>query len=250
MTAQHDPITEIDRASHLIDDVQKRTGGVASRKQLAGIQRRTSRLLYATVAICLLFSIVAISATAFMVPRLARTEANTAVNTAAIESAIQVREQLRSTGVAEQDLPPVPEPRPPEEGVDIDSIVDSVAAIVLNEIRTDPRYRGPAGNTGDPGQPCDPAVWPACIGPEGASGDPGDDGEQGPKGEQGDPCLPENPACRGPAGDDAPRITDAGPVLNDQDVCVFRTTLEDGTIFDKPTREENCPMPDLFPDEN
>jgi hypothetical protein len=250
-----DPLTELDRATSLIDDVEKRTGGVASRRQLINAQRRTSRLLYAAVAICLLISLITAVTVAMMLPRLVRTETGLAVNSAAIESAIQAREELRQAGVAEQDLPPIPTPEPAEDGVDVESIVDTVTSIVLAEIRNDPRYRGPAGA---PGDPCDPAIDARCIGPEGRSGEPGTPGGEGPRGEPGAPCLPSNEACRGPAGtdgqdgEDAPRITGAGPARNAEGVCVFRTTLEDGTTFDAPTREENCPEPPIidpaFPD--
>lgn len=239
MTTEHNPLVELERASQLIDTVEKRTGGVASKKQLLFMQRRASRLMYAAIAVCLLISVVTATAVALMMPRLVRTETGIAMNTAAIESAIATREELRRAGVAEQDLPPIPEPRPAEQGVDVDAIVDTVTAIVLAEVRNDPRYRGPAG------EPCDPATNPACIGPEGAQGDPGEPGDDGAQGEPGEPCSPEIEACRGPAGEDAPRIVNAGPVRNDELVCVFRTTLEDGTIFDSPTRDENClPLPD------
>lgn len=248
MTAQHDPISQLDRASELIDQVEQRTGGVASKKQLISVQRRTSRLLYAAVAICLLISLATAVVVAIMIPRLVRTETGLAVNSAAIQSAIDTREELRRSGVAEQDLPPIPETQPTDQGVDIGAIVDTITAQVLAEIRNDPRYRGPNGL---PGEPCDPVINPAC---KGVPGDPGDNGSDGAKGDKGDPCLPETEGCRGPAGNDAPRITDAGPTRNDSGVCVFRTTLEDGTIFDKPTREENCPvipesLDPAFPDE-
>lgn len=254
MTARHDPISQLDRASDLIDQVEQRTGGVASKKQLIRVQKQTSRGLYIAVAICLLISLATALTVAVMIPRLVRTETGIAVNSAAIESAIATRDELRKAGVAEQDLPPIPQTQPDDRGVDVGAIVDTITAQVLAEVRNDPRYRGPAGQ---PGTPCDPAIDERCIGPEGRSGDPGDDGDEGPRGEPGEPCPATNEACRGPAGsdgEDAPRITGAGPARNAEGTCVFRTTLEDGTTFDAPTREENCPAvvipPDpVFPDE-
>lgn len=68
-------------------------------------------------------------------------------------------------------LPQIPLP-PKGESVDMETIAAATAALVLEDIRSNPRFRGPQGVPGTPGQP-------------GQGGRPGNDGEDGTDGASG-----------------------------------------------------------------
>jgi hypothetical protein len=100
-------------------------------------------------------------------------------------------------------LPPINVPPP---AVNTDAVIDSVTTAVIAKITSDPRFRGPAGQSimGPQGQ----------QGPMGPQGIPGERGERGERGLPGLPGLPGErglpgekgePGERGPEGPQGPQ---------------------------------------------
>jgi hypothetical protein len=194
-----------------------------------------------TICIVMLIALAALGAVFWTFPKIAYAQAQTALNSQAIEALQQAREDLIASGVPEKDIPPALNiPANPAE-VDVDSIIKAAAASVLAQIRNDPAYRGQDGVMGLPGAPCDPNVNPACVGPKGDDSDvPGPAGADstvpGPK---GDACLSSNPECVGPAGKDAPTPQSASFVTTENG-CMYRTVYSDGSSVDAAVSPSMC----------
>lgn len=153
---------------------------------LKAVSNKADRGVTVAVAAGILLGIVAILISLFTAYQQGKTAAATVINSSSIQALERARDELRASGVPEQDLPEI---LPPEPGapVDIDALVNATTATILAKIRNDPAFRGAAGLPGDPGAPCDPAVNPLCTGPKGDKGDQGISGNQGDDGPMGPP---------------------------------------------------------------
>lgn len=149
----------------------------------------------------------------------ARDQGAKAANLELLQGAVTSLEQANEAR-KQQGLPPVQAPPPAAPGVNTSAVIDAVTTAVIAQIGSDPRFRGPAGESimgpkgpaGDAGVagpmgPMGPAgpLGPAGDrGPQGDSGPPGRDGTNGQTGSQG-PQGPEGPqGDRGQQGDAGP----------------------------------------------
>jgi len=149
-------------------------------------------------AVVILSLLIALASTAWNginTIKIAGNEANNAINEQAIHDLREANKLREKAG-----LPPIPLP-PPGEQVDVSAVASAAAAMVLDQMRHDPRFKGPQGLRGEP---CVPEV-PGCTGKPGAAGTDGSrgqDGDPGVQGPKGDPCSPMvDPTCQGPKGD-------------------------------------------------
>lgn len=180
---------QIDRAESLIDEVQQRTGGVASRKQLQSASRRNARSQRMTIAIVALISVISLLGCVMLTIRQARLESSNTLREASIRVLEQANIDRQAAGLPPIPVPSTNDPAPTPE-IDLRALSDAAAAVVLREIRNDPVFRGPNGL---PGLPCDPATNDLCRGPKGEDSD-----VQGPSGppptcedEPGESCVGE-----------------------------------------------------------
>lgn len=168
------------------------------------IERRTDRKMKVAVAICLIVTCLAIAWSGVNTASIASTRAQQVVNEQAISDLREANSLREKAG-----LEPIPLPEPGQP-VDMSAVASAAAAIVLDDIKNDDRFRGPQGR---PGEPCVPQV-PGCTGPQGPSGQDGSQGQQGPmgpegpKGEKGD--KGDSGGQAGPPGPEGPR-GDVGP---------------------------------------
>ena len=210
---QPDTLTEVEV---LMADTAQRARELPSREDLRIVERRSDRKQQVTVAIALVLALCGIGLSLATAYRQGQTAAATVINASSIQALEQAREELRASGVPEQDLPPLATPLP-GASVDIDALIDATTATILARIRTDPQFRGQAGLPGPPGPPCDPTFNPACTGPQ------GDPGVQGLPGEMGTP---------GPIGPQAPPVSSFTFTTGDvQQTC----TRDAGSPDDAPT---------------
>lgn len=188
---------QIDVAEKLVDQVQQRTGGVASQKQLLNIRRSNAAAQRVTIAVVALISVIALVGCALLAVRIAQLESANTLREASVRVLEQANVDRQSVG-----LPPIPipakdsdEPLPDAPEVDLRALSDAAAAVVLREIRNDPTFRGEAGL---PGAPCDPNTNTLCVGPKGEDSD-----VQGPSGPP--PACEDEPgeSCMGAKGEDA-----------------------------------------------
>lgn len=166
-------------------------------------ERKSSRGLRAAVAITILGLLINFLWSGWNSQDIAANEARVALSEQGLNSLRSANEELRRQG-----LPEIPEPEPGEP-FDADALAAAAAAILKEDIRDDPTFRGPKG---EPGDPCDsnqvgcqgPPGGPGMPGEGGDTGPPGKDGQEGPQGQEGPmgpPCSPDLEACRGPQGE-------------------------------------------------
>lgn len=193
----------LEEAEHLITEMETDDGKqVASKKDLRLLRNKTDRARTVTIAVVALIAIGALILGYFNSGSLAATRAETAINTGSAKALTQAIDELRASGVPENQLPVAPV-IDPAEPVDVDGLINATVATVLAKIRTDPAYRGATGLAGANGAD---GMSPECLtdisrcvgatgpqGIQGVQGIPGVQGPIGPQGAQGDP---------GPAGAD------------------------------------------------
>lgn len=194
-------ISSLHRAANIlsttmVDQVQC----LPTRGDLDRVSRRSDRNRRVTIAIVALIAITALIVGYFNSRDLDEVSTATAINTGSIETLNQARNELRASGVPENELPPAITVLPGAP-VDVDALVAATQATILATIRTDPQFRGAAGVSG---VSCEPSVNPACIG---RAGD--DSIVPGPAGLSCDPQV--NSLCRGPKGDDGLASIIPGP---------------------------------------
>lgn len=165
--------------------------------------KRRNRLIAGAIALAIIGSYLF---TYFV----ARAEGAKAANLELLESAVSSLQQANDER-AKQGLPPVQVPAPAPAQLDRNAVIDAVTSAVIAQIGSDPRFKGPAGESimgpkgpqGDQGPqglpgvagPTGPAGRDGERGPQGDTGPEGPQGQQGPKGDTGD---------RGPQGDTGP----------------------------------------------
>lgn len=239
--AQHRPNESYQPLDDALVQLEESAQQVPTRGDLARVENKSDRNRGIAIAVAILIGLASLGYNFFNTTQIAETAAESQLNRESIETLRLVREQLRESGVPEAELPP-----PVEEntggGVDLNAIVQATAAIVLADIRTDPRYRGPIGPDG---LPCDPERDLRCIGPEGPEGAPGEPGSDSPcvdnvalcQGPMGDP------GSAGPAGADAPRPVRAffeRPANGSRTSCDYVTEYSDGTLIRAATNTVLC----------
>lgn len=214
------------------------------------VDRRRRRSQTVTIAIVALIAIIGVVWGYLN----SQTIAATQLNAASVQALDDVRTQLRAQGVPESQLPPpVTVVSGPE--VDVNAIVQASSALVLAQIRNDPKFKG---QPGIPGQPCQPTT-PACVGPAGTNGEPGKDGAQGDAGTPGSSpaCLSTPDACQGAqgakgdqgdkgdqgvAGPPGPTPTGAAFVGDGVNDCALEITYSDGTRIRADAPLTNCAL--------
>lgn len=215
---------------------------VPTRSELNRVEHKSDRNRTIAIALAILIGLASLAYNVFNTSQIAETAAESQLNSESIEALRLVRDQLRESGVPESELPPEIPPTDVDGGVDLSAIVQATAAIVLADVRSDPRYRGPQGPDG---LPCDPVFDERCIGPEGAEGEPGEPGADSP-------CVADIEACRGPQGPAGPVYSPAIAVFtrlnpDDQDTCVYRLTFTGpglpDIVLEAPVPGEFCPDP-------
>lgn len=238
------PVEEIEAlAAENVEQVRQ----LPSRGDLARVDRRRQRGNWVTIGVVALIAVGALVFGYFNSREIADQGSINALNSAAITALEQTRDKLRSEGVPEADLPTTPAPvlaGPGQPVVDINSIVQTVMALVLSEIRGDPAFKGPSGLNGTNGTSC-LATDPACVGAKGdqgdkgVAGDPGLKGDQGDKGDKGDTVQGEP----GTPGKDAPTPMSAEFVADGNGGCNYVTTYSDGNKTIAPADPAVCPIP-------
>lgn len=233
----------VQQVEQLTDDMVQRAESLPSSDRVDRVERGSKRRQTITLAIVALIAIAALIWGGINSANTARVETANQLNTASITALNDARDRAIAAGVPEKDLPAaVPQPTP-GANVDINAIVQAVSALVLTEVRTDPRYRGPQGGVGPDGKPCDPVDNVACIGPQGEQGQEGASGEPGTNGSEGPPGDPGAP------GKDAPTpisaaFVDIDPaadtMMNDGIDCKYETSYSDGSKTSASTPDGNC----------
>ena len=271
--AQHsderEELTAIDQVEEILHDTVEEARNTPTRNELKLVSRKSDRNRNVGIALFMIISVVTLILSSWNTQRIAETSTTTAINSSSIRALQEARDTLRASGVPENELPPPVVQSDPSQPIDVNAIVQASAALVLAEIRTDPRYRGIAGAEGLPGDPCDPATDPGCQGPPGRDSDvpgpsglPGDVGEQGPPGERGEqgergdpgeqgPIGPQGPAGEqgpqgesGPAGEDGRSITSGPRPEWDGNSCVWIIEYDDDTTEEYPASDFACPEGD------
>lgn len=171
------------------------------------VERDSSRGFRAAIAIMVLGVLVSYLWNGWNAYKIADTRAEQVVNEKAIEDLREVN-RLRE----QQGLPQIPLPERGQQA-DVGAIAEAAAALALDQMRNDPRFKGDTGPQGPRGDSCD-SQQVGCQGPAGKDGErgaqgqdgaPGVDGEKGEPGEPGAPCDPDlNPSCVGPMGPRGP----------------------------------------------
>lgn len=227
----------LEQARIVLSEMSDEMGNLPTRTEVERTNRRSDRNRNIAVALSMIIAIGAAIAVAVFVPRLVKVETTTALNTSSIEAYQEAIQQLRASGVPESQLPPpLPAAAANGEEVDVNSVVQAAAAIVLARVRTDPAYRGEPGGVGAAGAvgpPCDP-VNPACRGPEGAVGTNGTNGIDGKDGTNGTNGL------NGADGKDAPTPTSQAFVSDGNLNCYLQTNWSDGTNTRAATNSMLC----------
>lgn len=229
---------QIDAAENLVNEVQQRTGGVASKKQLMNVRRSNAAAQRVTIAIVAMISVIALIACGFLAVKIAQLESANTLREASVRVLEQANVDRQSIG-----LPPIPIPTTNDNEslssasaeVDLRALSDAAAAVVLREIKNDPTFRG---MNGPPGAPCDPNTNPLCVGPKGE-----DSVVPGPSGPP--PTCEDEPgeSCVGEEGDPGRSVSNAAPIRMEDGTCVFRTTYSDGTNSDSPPIDPiSCPL--------
>jgi hypothetical protein len=243
MTGAHtlytDPDNTLGQVEDLLGDTVNRVRQLPTRQDLDRVSNKSAR--NRTIAICVALSlgIVSVIISVLTAYNQGQTAAAAAINASSIQALQQARDELRRSGVPEESLPAVPLPNQPM--INTDALVDATTALVLAKIRTDPKFRG---ETGADGMPCDPTVYPECIGPK---GDPGPAGppptcESTPEG-----CVGRD-GTNGADGSDAPVPSNARFTLataDDPMTCVYRVDyVKPGT--DEVVKTLDADVPDQF----
>lgn len=156
-------------------EVGEESGRQSAKERMERVERKTSRAAQAAVAISLLVALFSLLLAGWNTLSIAHNEAQNAITQDGLESLKAANERLEARG-----LPKIPLPRE-GESINADALAAAAAAILKDDIRDDPNFRGPQGR---PGDPCVPQV-PGCTGPAGPSGQNGSEGQQGPMGAQG-----------------------------------------------------------------
>lgn len=210
--------SRLDAADKMVDDVQQRTGGIMTKQQLMGAQRRNAQSVRVTIAIVGLIAVIALISATIVAFKIAQLESANTLRAASIKILEEANVDRQAIG-----LPPLPVPRLDETDevltpvqVDLRAISDAAAATVLRQIRDDPSFRGP------PGQPCDPQTNLQCQGPRGV-----DSIVPGPTGPA--PRCEDEPgeSCVGPKGTTGRGIS--GTAQSPADPCTRVITYTDGT---------------------
>jgi len=159
---------ELEDQLALVEDEVRR---VPTKEHVDHVERRVTRLGKMAVVTSLIISVLAVAGCVFLAVWVSRNEAQSTITDQAIED-LREANRLR----VEQGLPEIPLPGPGET-VDANSVAAMAAALLLEDIRDDSRFRGPEGDAGAPGTP----------GQGGDTGQPGRDGTDGSSGQDGDP---------------------------------------------------------------
>lgn len=199
---------DIRHAIEALDEVEQHTRVLPTtptRQDLKRTERRASRSGQLAVVCSLLIAILALIVAIQTSTNSARTAANQELDQKSISTLQKANEELKAKG-----LPPLPVPQP-GQSVDVDALAQAAAALVLSNIKGDPRFRGVSGPVGPEGAACLPETNPACKGPVGPTGPPGENGKQGQSGEPG-PVGPQGQQGeQGPEGPPGPTEGPAGP---------------------------------------
>jgi len=205
-----DALTDLD-ATML--EVGREAGKRSASRQLRRVERRSSRGTQVAVAISLLIALASVVFSTWNSIAISQNTAHQAVNEKAIQDLREINRLREHAG-----LPQIPLPKQGED-IDAQTIAAAAAAIALDDIKNDPRFKGPQGV---PGESCD-SNQVGCQGPKGNDGPEGPEGQEGPSGPPGkdaDPaakptdeqvaaaveayCSRETQPCRGPAGPEGP----------------------------------------------
>lgn len=228
----HTPLS-MGEAITLLEDAHEDAKQLPSKQSFELHERRTNRLVRVGVAIAMLFSLSSVLFNFWQAREIARVTTANQLNETSIKLLQEANKAREEVG-----LPPLPIPTPttpnesPQE-VDVNALVQSVAAIVLAEIQGNPEFRGQSGEQGKPGEPCDPSVNPECKGPK------GDEGPEGPEGPQGIPGENGEQGEQGEKGDQGRSVVTSQPEVIDGD-CRFVTRYDDGTQSDVDAPEILC----------
>jgi hypothetical protein len=144
------------------------------------IERQATRRTKVAIIAFAIFCLFVTAWSAWNTDKIADTRAQQVVNQQAIDDLREVN-RLR----AEQGLSQIPLPKPGDP-VDASAVAEAAAAIALDQVKNDPRFKGPQGQRG---APCVPQV-PGCTGPMGPGGQNGSQGQEGPSGPSGTPGEP------------------------------------------------------------
>lgn len=159
------------------------------------IERQATMRTKVAILIFAIFTLLAVVLSAWNTTGIADTRAQQVINEKAIDDLREVN-RLRE----QQGLPQIPLPKEGEK-VDVNAVAEAAAAIALDQVKHDPRFKGPQGARGEP---CVPDLV-GCTGPTGKPGESGAQGQEGPPGQRGAPCDPEVvPECQGPVGPAGP----------------------------------------------
>lgn len=220
----------LDEAEAILDEAAQNMQQLPTLDYVERVKRKSDRNRNIVLAGVGLVAALALIIGSFAFRDSTKNAAQLAVNNSAMATYDQAIQELRSQGVPESELPPPPITPTDSQEIDIAGLVSATKAAVLADIRGDPSFRGPEGRMGPNGIPCDPAIFPECVGPEGAEGQPGTPGDNGPKGDTGDTGAPGRGI--------------AATTQNPDDPCQRIVSYSDGTTETWNT----CPPPPAEPD--
>jgi hypothetical protein len=227
-----------------LDDLQTVLSEVEQAPKVQRIERRVELRGQMTVVICLIGMLLVAGWSGWNSVKIAENTANSAIVEEDIKS-LREANRLRE----EAGLPEIPLPAPGEP-IDAKAVAAAAAALALEDIKNDPRFRGPQGPRGDS---CD-SRQVGCQGPAGKDGQPGSqgqdgapgvdgkDGEPGSPGEDGTtpPCLFTDSQCVGPAGANGISVLSVEASFTEDGDCRFVFTFSDGTQNEVPTSPIVC----------
>lgn len=163
-----------DRVETALTDLTHEVRAVPSKREVREVKRQATLRSNIAVLVSTLIALAALGWSGLNSSDIADNSAKAAVTDQSIKSLQDANEKLAARG-----LPQIPVPAPGQQ-VDINGLVSSVSALVLADITNNPRFRGPEGHAGVPGD----------EGPSGRTGEPGKSGSNGTRGLNGETPVP------------------------------------------------------------
>lgn len=233
-------LSVLDQADRVLAEAAQNVQKMPTYEYVKKVERRSDRNRNVVIAVVLLISIIALVVGSIAYSDGVRNATQISINETALDTYNEAIQELRAKGVPESELPPPPAQPTGSAEVDVDGLIEATSAKVIANIRNNPALTGPMGDRGPAGEPCDPAINPACVGPEGDEGQPGKPGTSGTPGTPGTPGSPGTPGGEGPKGDAGPKPVAASFDRDGAGSCRYITTYDDGSTLAAPAPDNMC----------